>query len=368
MNKFFILLLLTSTFASASNNIHCQVNNNVTQTVPLDASIYLGNSFPLGSIIYSAEVSPTEPPPDYLCTGDNNVFHRSLIPFSSSPSPVGNILSNNIYPTNVAGIGVFFTSSTSGERFSHISPTKREVFQSPSKHKSLKKTKIWSRKKFKISFIKIGPIQEGGTISGSSLPRVRRYMTPRQGSSITGSFPINMWDVSFSGAIKVETSTCTTPNVNVDLGNYQTSQFDKIGSATPWVDSSIRLENCPIFHGYFNEENYQTSQGTTPTGSSINNSIEVKLSPLTDIFDSKEGIIKLNNNNGSSAQGIGIKIAQGSESRPANWDFDKSLTIEMPKNHFGSMRVPLFSRYIRTSEVLRGGQANAQVLFTINYR
>lgn len=46
-------------------------------------------------------------------------------------------------------------------------------------------------------------------------------------------------------------ASCKTNSLYVSLGSYDLRiVFTSIGSATPWINSSITLSNCPTFVGY----------------------------------------------------------------------------------------------------------------------
>ncbi|MFZ1871224.1 MAG: hypothetical protein WAU54_00245 [Chania sp.] len=67
---------------------------------------------------------------------------------------------------------------------------------------------------------------------------------------------LTMATITFSGTVNVVSKTCTTPDVNVSLGTYETHHyFRQIGSTTLWVDASITLTDCPRFYGYYGTSN-----------------------------------------------------------------------------------------------------------------
>lgn len=74
-------------------------------------------------------------------------------------------------------------------------------------------------------------------------------------------------------------ASCKTNSLYVSLGSYNLRiVFTSIGSATPWINSSITLSNCPTFVGYDDNSHKQTSpSGRSPSGSPLANSLLVTL-------------------------------------------------------------------------------------------
>ncbi|WP_236849214.1 fimbrial protein [Chania multitudinisentens] len=224
-----------------------------------------------------------------------------------------------------------------------------------------------------VSLIKIGSLTPGSySLSAASLPTASdQAVNSRTGAAVQG-LPIVLNRVTFQGNLTISTQTCTTPDVNVSMGSYDIHDSLKgINSTTPWIDASILLNNCPTFHGFYNQTNtslmmdFSTGSGNTTT--SINNSIGVRLTPTGDVIDAANGIIAIDSAP-DAASGVGIQIGWGENSQtPVPFNFAAEKTVILPKDGSPTIRVPLAARYIQTAARPTPGKANGKTVFTINY-
>ncbi|MFP2826040.1 fimbrial protein [Citrobacter braakii] len=365
--------------ASVCNNalaaIECTVAKQFpaeTSSVVLNGSFYAGNDLPIGSVLYRTTVKTTGTP-GIICGAAFTVpryLTAATEPSGSSFSISGSPYTGEIYPTNVSGIGVALWYS--GKTFTKNAPLERtsQPYTTDQAGVAFGTSGI-----FDISLIKTGPVATGSSVNGISIPTVRMYAGEAAGYA---GLPITTWTVNFSGNIYFTTQTCQTPDLNITMGSYEVSHYFKgVGSTTPWIDSSIRLENCPIFSGYHGANKPQTISGSgTPTGTAItNNVLNVSLQSLTDFISDSNGVFAVNaSNGGSPATGIGLQLGytpdiNASPTTPTTiWKNGDTWSVTPPDNGTTNFHIPLAARYYQTSQVVTPGPADGKVIFTINYQ
>lgn len=368
------LLIGLCTGNSAWAVITCKVSPNQQpeiSSVALAGSFYAGNDLPIGSVIYRTTIK-TSGMPGITCDAAftvNRYFSVATEPSGSPFSLSGSPYTGEIYPTNVPGIGVALWYS--GKTFTKNSPLQRtsQPYTNEKPGGALGISGI-----FDISLIKTGPIDSGSVVNGISLPTVIMYAGEEPG--YTG-LPIRTWTVNFSGSINFTTQTCQTPDIDVAMGSYEVRQYFKgVGSTTPWIDSSIRLENCPTFTGYYGSSTPQSISGSgSPAGTSMtSNLLKISLQPLTDFIDNGNGVFAVNaSNGGSPATGIGLQLGYtpdvtASPTTPTNiWKNGDTWDVTPPNNGTANFRIPLAARYYQTNNVVTPGPADGKVVFTIIY-
>ncbi|MHA1092219.1 fimbrial protein [Enterobacter kobei] len=341
-----------------------------TSSVALAGSFYAGNDLPIGAVIYRTTVRTTGTP-GITCDAPftvNRYLSVATEPSGSAFSLSGSPYTGEIYPTNVPGIGVALWYS--GKTFTKNSPLQRT--QQPYTLSAGGSAGIGGV--FDVSLIKTGPIDSGSLVNGISIPTAIMYAGEESG--YTG-LPIRTWTVNFSGSIQFITQTCQTPDVNVEMGSYGVRQYFRgVGSTTPWVDSSIRLENCPTFTGYHGSGTGQSITGSgSPSGTTLtSNLLKVSLQPLTDFIDNGNGVFAVNaSNGGSPATGIGLQLGYtpdvtASPTTPTKiWKNGETWDVTPPNSGTANFRIPLAARYYQTNNVVTPGPADGKVVFTINY-
>ncbi|WP_128179013.1 fimbrial protein [[Pantoea] beijingensis] len=215
--------------------------------------------------------------------------------------------------------------------------------------------------------IKTGPVTPG-VIDGAKLPTLRETIPAKAG--YTG-LPLTLKTVRFTGNLFIKSSTCVTPDLMVNLGKYDASQIPNVGSATPWVDSSLLLKDCPVFHGYYPKAavNWIRGSGTLNQGKATPNMLGLSLKPNNGIIDAAQGIMAIDSAGGSAASGIGIQIATGElNGTPVNFNFSQEKPYDSPSAEGNNAKLPLVARYIRTERAIKPGKADGKLTFTISYR
>ncbi|WP_373994983.1 fimbrial protein [Serratia fonticola] len=217
---------------------------------------------------------------------------------------------------------------------------------------------------FDISLIKIGPITPG-TLTGTALPCISHYVG-------TAGSTVPAVSACYSGAINIVSQTCTTPDVSVNLGSYDIKEFTGVNSTSKWIDSSIKLIDCPVFYGTYpdtgsNTYVYWSENGNSNLGTPKNNTISILLLPSSSVINAANGIMGIDTALPDAASGIGIQIASGTAASQTLFDLNSRTQKTMFSNQGRNVDIPLVARFIQTSSLVKPGKANGRVTFVINY-
>jgi type 1 fimbria pilin len=337
------------------------------------ANSYAGNDLPVGSTIYrnSMKVSGY---PGVSCDGPaklSNYWTVSNEPAGAAKSMNGLSYgsgSGPVYPTNVPGVGVLvfsnnviFSSSVQAPRDDLVLETAGSTGYGTGNNGTVD-----------IVLIKTGPIASGALVNASSFPNISWRIPAQSGYA---GLPVRPLVITFTGSVQFVTATCTTPDVNVKMGSYEiASNFTKVGSAGPWVDSSILMQNCPTFTGYYADHGTgQTSMGSsTAAGSTRNpNLFTLSIAPANSVSN---GIIALDKS-GDAATGVGLQLGytpndlNASATSPTTlWTAGAKWNVAAPTDGRKSIKIPLAARYYQNGSTVTPGQANAKVVVNIDYK
>lgn len=225
---------------------------------------------------------------------------------------------------------------------------------------------------FDIDIVKYGDIPLGaGTVNIDStvLPAINYIMRVSNSSDTTqiknGDVPLARFVLSPS-TFNVVSGTCDTPDVAVNLGTRtigDTNYREGGKLATPWVDASIRLTNCPVFYG--------TGERGTNKDIVRNNVMTVSLIPVNGTTSS-QGIMPVDTGS-SAASGAGIQLAYGTSASPELVDFSSGKGTKdytMSSSQGTTYTIPLVARYMQTASSLNdvtAGNANGKITYLIEY-
>lgn len=374
MRKIFLTLTLVMLFFARSSLASCTVNGAPPPTVgtmPLQASnITVGPDAQVGTVLLTQTYDLNFQPGGghYLtvtCTGAGTLMANYSL--SSTPLPLASwsqgIQAGKVYQTNVPGIGVWIHQGVYG---SAAVPTSKAASIEPNTSpgygcESGTCTVTGNYKRWDLYFIKTGPITSG-TIQGAMLPCVQVNYTNDVNA------PQNMIsNTCMTGAINVLSNTCVTPDVNVYLGRHDASELQGKGSTTAWVDSSIKLTNCPAFNGYGPAGHWYVDQsGTNSAGTAKQNSLQLSFTPTTTVINSGTGVVSLTSAP-NAATGVGIQLAYGTTTSATPVNLGSSNSYAQPLGSSGDVSLPLVARYIQTEDRVTPGSANGTMTFTINY-
>ncbi|WP_164992075.1 fimbrial protein [Burkholderia stabilis] len=328
-------------------------NGPANLVAPLNINaLTVGRDVPDGTVLYRQTVAAMSPRID--CSGANETI---TINYSMPATPLplsawnGNPYPGRVYQTGVPGIGVAIWFA--GNAF----PYARTLNNS-----GATVTNWTAAPNFDVSLIKIGPVSPG-IIRAASLPSFQLNWTMDN--------VVTLLRGNFSGNINIVSQTCTTPDVNVDMGQHQTKAFSGAGSATPWKDFSIRLQNCPAFYGSSSfVTNNDSATGWNSTISTNPNTLGFSLQPTTTIVDPAQGIVALKQTTSgpAAATGVGLQMANASN-QPVSFNTTMPSGITPTATPGANYSIPLRARYIQTgSAAPTPGPADTSVMFTINYQ
>ncbi|RDL18884.1 fimbrial protein [Serratia fonticola] len=351
--------------------VTCSLGTARTETATLTPSnISAGPDLPVGTVIYRSTWIDASPANQIKCTTDiaTGDTGKSLVRaiLVSAPYPLsswaGSPFPGAVYQTNIPGVGVAVW-------FSNIPMTTTSSivigaidFSIPSSSSSVN---YGFNNLFDFSLIKIGEMTPGvyNFNAPSSLPVVKIYLDAFINSM---GFPITTRTINFSGTLQISAQTCTTPDVNTYLGSYDTALLSSVGS-TPWVDSSIKLTNCPVFRGYYPTSNPTMIKGSSPSSIvSTNNQFGIRLNPTSAIIDAANGVMSVTTS-ANAATGVGIQMAYGTAQSPELFNFMNEKNVISPKDGSRTITLPLVARYIKTAPTVTPGRADGKVTFTVSY-
>lgn len=268
---------------------------------------------------------------------------------------------NKVYQTSIAGLGVAFDSvggllpRQSTKSWTACSPNIPCVapFNGPSN--------------FELILIKLGEVTPG-VLSGNSLPIISLYGN-------MGNARMLGFKMGLSGSIQIVSRTCSTPDVSVLMGTHKTQAFTGVGTGTGWTDFSIRLNNCPAFHGTVSKTPvaWVSQSGNSPNGaagsvSRDSNSLKYRIDPVRTANSPGNGVLVLDPSGNPfrpAASGIGVQVAtMTGTSVPLATLQSSGLILSASES---SYIIPLRARYLQTGASVTTGPANASATFTISY-
>ena len=266
------------------------------------------------------------------------LFASAQSSVNCSPGNYGTIVESGVgtynstyktYSTNIPGIGLRFTDTTTGSYYP-VSST------SWSGNNSFNLTIGFS-----IDVIKTGTVTTGGSISGNIV----------QYAAQNGAYPI--FYIYLNAPIVVNptipTCTVTTPSIQVPLGDVPRTVFSGIGSTSPEKSFNIGL-NCA-----------GGAQGVAAT----------IYTTLTDQTNTANTSNVLSLTSTSKAKGIGIQIRNGTNVisyGPASSAIGNKNQWMAGQSINGTFNIPLAARYVQTGATITAGSANGIATFTMGYQ
>lgn len=374
-------LLVSPVTLATVNCVPGAANPPIIDTIRLaPMNISAGQDIPVGTVIYRGSWSSKAPSGEHMvCSGSS----RNQEPFSFAMNSIvenvsrplintSTMYGNSVYDSGIPGIGVVFTDGTSPITHTGMTEERRLLNMTASNNVPLGVQRTSGATRF-IELIKTGPISPGSyTLSASTLPKIRLTYNNISGYTGATGLPISSNILQFDASITVNTQSCITPDVNVNLGTHDISQaFSGVGSKTGWVRAGLELTNCPTFYGFYNQSN--TAQifignagGTGSIPASIANTISAQFTPNTSVVDGPNGVMGLDSTATPAATGVGIQLGWG-EGNPVPFNLSQAQAMVLPKDGRSTIPVPLYARYIQTNTAITPGKANGKVTFLINY-
>ncbi|MCE1950013.1 fimbrial protein [Enterobacter hormaechei] len=308
-------LLLALLLAAFGVQASCGFSSGVSSEVPGYLSfgnVAVQRDVPVGSVIATATTG--------AYNGGNNIAGCSeawTYRWELSKWGTLSTLGGNIYNTNVPGVGIRLTNSSSGK----VLPYDQSVGAN---------TYIFiGGNGIKAELIKTGDIT-GGTLDTGMLAR----------ASVANQFYFANATLNGTNTITSESCSVTTNPVNVPLGDHDKSEFSGPGSATAWQTFNINL-SCV--------------QGAR---------INVRIDATSDSDAGVPGVIKLDSDP-VNASGVGVQLWYRYEDSPVQFGQERYYYTS-PSG--GNENVQLQARYYQTTQSVTAGKANATATFTLTYK
>ncbi len=192
-----------------------------------------------------------------------------------------------------------------------------------------------------VALIKTGnAITAGGTVSGTvaQIAPVADVTLPGQADSYVIT------------PVTIVPLTCTTPDVNIPMGTFKTTDFPSVGSLSPNpAGFAIQLLNCP--------------GGTAVSGTQSGqiHSIQYRIDPTSGTVVTNVAALT----GSPSATGVGIELFNSSG---AVFPLATATTLSgYNSTSGGSYSIPMTARYYRTGTVT-AGPANSTMTLTVSYQ
>ena len=181
---------------------------------------------------------------------------------------------------------------------------------------------------FIYRFVKIGTIKHVTVIGPFNIGTIK------YGTMISHN-------VTMTGSLIISASSCKTPDVSVNMGDYVASEVTGSRGHTQPVNFDIALNECP--------------DGI--------NRVTYSLQANTPVIDGKNGLVSLDG--ASGAKGVGLRIMDGDGAPLA---LDKVHVFDAYDERGGDFKIPLSAAYIRLDDQELGfGTANTSMTFTMSY-
>ena len=182
--------------------------------------------------------------------------------------------------------------------------------------------------RFIYRFVKIGTIKHGTVIGPFTVGAIK------YGTMISHN-------VTMTGSLIISASSCKTPDVSVNMGDYVASEVTGSRGQTYPVNFDIALNACP--------------EGI--------NRVTYSLQANTPVIDSESGLVALDG--ASGAKGVGLRIMDGDGTPLA---LDKAHAFSAYDVQGGDFKIPLSAAYIHLEDQPLGfGTANTSMTFTMSY-
>lgn len=368
--KVAVLCLLSSGyfFSGVAHSISCAFTSEHGWSLVENYSV-LGNGLstpgedlPVGATIYSNSIfNPKGQYVQFTCSEYTPALIYRDLEVATMPSGPPIISGGEaIYPTNVPGVGVAFRIWSFNNTVTSF-PDHWEEIYSVGEGLTLY---VNPTQEVNYRLVKTGPLNNTGIkiVSASSFPTFRI----RLGSKKPVTDEKNILTLQFQGDIILHTKTCqiSTPQIDVELGSYDVSEFTMPGAVTPWKKFDIKMINCPPFYGYGHYESHYNVTRDLSEPNKIILSFNSAYGTVTN--DSKLAKIESGPN---SATGVGIELSQADESISIPLDGSSGFELKnLSTNDNATYIIPMQARYVQYDSEVKAGLAKGAVVFTVTYQ
>lgn len=359
LSMFVLLSMIGNMPAWATSCTMLAPASPIVGNIPLSGSITVARDVPVGTQLYSTTFWNNT---GISITCDTGTYaylkNLTVTPYAraSWAAPKGAVA----YQTNIPGIGVYIWSNANGLPYSMPAAITYTAGQGTlTISGGPGNISVWSS--FDVSIVKISDPVGVGTLNGLSLPTVQ--------FGIVGSSLAVTLNAQITGSLNVVSSTCTTPNVAVDLGSHYTSELKGVGTTTAtWVSVPIALNNCPAFFGLNSSLTNTIGNPTTvTTGQLAANSVQYTVVPVASILVANQGVMALQPDGvNPTASGIGIQLADGN-GNPLAYNQTNPSGLALTTTNNANYTINLRARYYQTAASTTAGQANGAATVTLIY-
>ncbi|MDI3430279.1 fimbrial protein [Aeromonas sp. V90_14] len=281
-------------------------------------TVQVSSTAPIGSILATRTIPASGP--IIQCTAGTYAIGYKML-FTTH-------WADNIYQTNIAGLGVRVTTA-SGHVFTY--PTTYDTRTASSTITMSNDDPIT------VELIKIGPISAGVLqYPANALAHILVNSSRTAGSDYLGFAP------RFSGDTTIVQPACEvkTSNIVVPLGKHRKGTMGAIGASTAKQPFIIPL-TCSMSSSIKITMNGTVATNTTAT----------------------QGVLKLDDS-GTTAVGVGVQLLKGDGITPVALG---SQVTYGTTSAAGDYNVDLYARYYQTQSTIGVGTANATATFTVSY-
>lgn len=306
-----LVLWLVSSGALASCGFASGVSAEVSGYVSF-GSVSVQRDAPVGSIIATATTGAYNGGKNIAGCSEAWTYRWELTQWGTLSR-----FGNNVYGTNVSGVGIRLTNTSSGKVLPYDQSTGGNNY-------------IYiGGNGIKAELIKTGDIT-GGTLDNGVLAR----------ASVANQFYFANATLNGTNTITAESCSVTTNPVAVPLGDHDISEFSGTGTGTGWQTFNIGL-NC--------------IQGAR---------INVRIDASADSDAGVPGIIKLDSDP-AMASGVGVQLWYRYEDSPVQFGQERYYWTS---SSGGNELIQLQARYYQTTQSTTAGKANATATFTLTYK
>ncbi|HCU0180614.1 TPA: type 1 fimbrial protein [Enterobacter hormaechei] len=320
-------------------------------------------------------------------TGASTFSITSKVEFEGGPpATVTTINGRKVYETGIQGIGYSLTHGTTITTAVDLPRTMETVLSTEVAFGGIAQQLSNSYLYFRL--IKTGDIPAGTWTVPINIPAIITWSEP--GQNMAANFNLNSDRITISGSINVVAGSCQTPDVNVQLGEYEiTDEMQRTSWHSPWKEFNIQLINCPVIAGRYNDKSANWA-GEGSINTYVNDPdypgvIAYRLDPVGETGFTPVGETCLKTDPAANgAEGICIHIddpaiengiyTNALDNSWHNWRGKAFLNQYYIGSDATSYTIPLRARYSRLRSVsgstvvpLKAGPANAAAEFTIFY-
>lgn len=316
-------ILANCTLTSINDGLSYYTSSSTLSPTP---TAFNPNAYTIGQVIYTGtiniKINNTKPTSlGGSCTEAWGAYYKGM-----------GIPTNNIYPTNISGLGMKLSYGT------YIFPTIMNTYQAG------QFVPFGSNYTLNIQLIKTGNITAGGVLSGT-------FFEVRE-SSDSGQLLVQATLSPVTIQVLVPTCSVSTPSITVPLNTLSTGNFKGIGTVSANQNFQIGLSCSGGSNG--------TSTNAYITFTDANN------------LGNTSTILTLPGGNGA-ATGLGLQILN--KGTPIGYGPDSSdagntnqWQVANIAQGVSSYFIPLSVRYIQTGNTVTPGTVNGRATFTMSYQ